>query len=80
MDNPDPTERTAPAADADVLGEAATNTGTLDELTGNDAADGDATGRPRPKAEGSIEDGSAAAGRDENQAGFLKDGGRKFSP
>ena len=35
MDSPDPKERTAPAAEADVLGEEARNTGTLDKLTGD---------------------------------------------
>ena len=74
MDSPD--ERTAPAAQADVLGEAATNTGTLDKLTG----DGDKTGSPRAEDDGSTEDGSARPGRDENQAGFVKDPGSKFSP
>jgi hypothetical protein len=76
MDSPDPKERTAPAAEADVLGEAATNTGTLDKLTG----DGGKAGSPRAEDDGSTEDGSARPGRDENQAGFLKDDDRKFSP
>jgi len=76
MDSPDPKERTAPAAEADVLGEEARNTGTLDKLTG----DGDKAGSPRAEQDGSREDGSASPGRDENQAGFLKDDDRKFSP
>jgi len=89
MTSPDPKERTAPAAEADVLGEEASNTGKLDKLTddGSPRADGGANpradGGANPRADGGAnprEDGSAKPGADENQAGFLKDQDKKFSP
>jgi hypothetical protein len=77
MDSPDSNERTAPAAEADVLGEAASNTGKLEELSGDaDAAHGGRAGQ-RGKPD---EDGSARPGVDENQAGFVKDPEKKFAP
>jgi hypothetical protein len=63
-------ERTAPAAEADVLGEAARNTGTMDGLV-TDEKDKDARNDER---------GQAQPGQDENQAGFVKDPDKKFSP
>ena len=64
--------RTAPAAEADVLGEAACNTGTMDGLTPDRDDKGDASrGKERSEAQ---------PGRDENQAGFVKDPDKKFSP
>lgn len=65
-------ERTAPAAEADVLGEAARNSGTMDGL----APDRDDRGR----AAGADERAEAQPGQDENQAGFVKDPDKKFSP
>lgn len=66
-------DRTAPAAEDDVLGEAARHTGTLDRLQ-----PGRETRRGVP---GDQEDrGEAEPGKDENQAGFVKDADRKFSP
>jgi len=73
MTSPDPKERTAPAAEADVLGEEASNTGKLDKLTDDGSPRADGGANPR-------EDGSAKPGADENQAGFLKDQDKKFSP
>ncbi|MFL6692752.1 MAG: hypothetical protein ACJ8GO_07310 [Ramlibacter sp.] len=73
MASPDRKERTAPAAEADVLGEEASNTGKLGNLTGD--------GSPRADGRGDAqEDGSAEPGADENQAGFMKDQDKKFSP
>jgi len=73
MDSPDPHERGAPAAEDDVLGEAARNTGTFEQLR-EDPARGN-----EPAQRGTAE-GQAEPGKDENQAGFLKDADRKFSP
>ena len=64
-------ERTAPAAEADVLGEAARNTGTMDGLV---------TDEKKDKAARNDERGQAQPGQDENQAGFVKDPDKKFSP
>ena len=65
-------DRTAPAAEADVLGEAARNTGTMDGLVAERDDKGQAS-----RAE---ERGEAQPGKDENQAGFVKDADKKFSP
>lgn len=65
-------ERSAPAAEADLLGEAARNTGTIDALQ---------PARQRPgEAPRSDDGGEAQPGKDENQAGFVKDADKKFSP
>ncbi|HEY1228595.1 MAG TPA: hypothetical protein VGF26_14860 [Ramlibacter sp.] len=64
-------ERTAPAAEADVLGEAARNTGTMEGLV----ADED-----KCRAAPDDERGQAQPGQVENQAGFVKDPDKKFSP
>lgn len=64
--------RTAPAAEADVLGEAARNTGTMDGLMPGRDGQG-------PASRGN-ERGQAQPGKDENQAGFVKDPDKKFSP
>jgi hypothetical protein len=73
MDSPDPQERGAPAAEDDVLGEAARNTGTLEPLR----EDPNRTNEP---AQRGAAEGEAQPGKDENQAGFVKDADRKFSP
>lgn len=65
-------DRSAPAAEADLLGEAARNTGTMDGLA---PARDDSNQAPRGN-----ERGQAQPGRDENQAGFVKDADKKFSP
>ena len=65
-------ERSAPAAEADVLGEAARNIGTLDGLAPERGDRGQATHGD--------ERGEAQPGQDENQAGFVKDPDKKFSP
>ena len=70
-----------PVAQDDVLGEAARATGPVEGLDARVGADGtprdpsDQTGTERGQAEG-----EARPGRDENQAGFLKDKDKKFSP
>lgn len=61
-------DRAAPAAEADLLGDNARNTGTLDKLQ---------PGREAPRG---AESGEAEPGKDENQAGFVKDAAKKFSP
>lgn len=64
MPDPDFPGRSAPAANADVLGEEASNDGTLDGL----AQEGKPNGAPRDP-----DRGQAKPGKDINQAGFLKD-------
>lgn len=68
----DKDHRTAPAAEADVLGEAARNSGSMDGL----APDRD----DKSRTTGTDERGEAQPGQDENQAGFVKDPDKKFSP
>jgi len=77
MDRPDSNERTAPAAEADVLGEEARNTGKLEKLPGD--TDAARTGRADQRGTAN-EDGRAQPGEDENQAGFVKDPEKKFGP
>ena len=72
MTSPSPQERTAPAADADVLGEEARNSGTMEGL-----ADGSGDAGKADRGSGA---GEAQPGKDENQAGFVKDAEKKFSP
>lgn len=62
----------APAAQDDLLGEAARNCG----MPGGIASDRGSR-RQAPRAEG---DGEARPGQDENQAGFLKDSDKRFAP
>jgi hypothetical protein len=78
----DPTPGAQPAAQDDVLGEAARNLGTGALEGADDEMGGKHTPRePRPANHGrSEEDGAAKPGQDENQAGFLKDGDKRFSP
>ncbi|HZY18391.1 MAG TPA: hypothetical protein VFE82_07910 [Ramlibacter sp.] len=74
----DPEEHSAPAAQPDVLGEEARNTGTLEGLTGEGGSDAQSRpGTPRPRGQS---DDEARPGRDENQAGFLKDEDKRESP
>lgn len=73
-DSDDRKERTSPAAEADVLGEEARNTGKLDRLTGGSGDQGSARAERARRRQRPDEDGSARPGDDENQAGFLKDG------
>ena len=69
-------QRGAPAAQDDVLGEAARNQGVVDTTDGRMAPEANqpVPGRPLP------ERGEAQPGKDENQAGFLKDADKRFSP
>ena len=81
MPDPKPDDRTAPAAQDDVLGEAASNTGSMDGLS--DDVGGDGTPRERggqPRPDRGAADGEARPGKDENQAGFVKDPDKPFSP
>jgi len=71
----DPQERTAPAAEADVLGEEARNSGTLVRLQRDERG---AAGGESPAAQG--DNGEARPGQDENQAGFVKDPDKRFRP
>jgi hypothetical protein len=68
-------ERGTPAAQDDVLGEAATNKGTGSPSTPSRGRPGESTPRS-----GASEEGDAAPGVDENQAGFLHDPDKKSSP
>ncbi len=73
--------RTTPAANADILGEETTFDGTLEKPRAGDgapadgsAAGGHPAGNPGRRENGDKpESGSARAGKDINQAGFLKD-------
>jgi hypothetical protein len=70
MPDPRPTsDRGAPAAETDVLGEAARNRGTMDGLKEQPGQRDDAS-----------QPGDAAPGVDENQAGFLKDPDKRDRP
>ncbi len=75
MADPNDPKRPAPAAQPDVLGGEASNDGTMDGLDGQ--VGGDGTPRDRGQAQGGgrsePDEGEARPGRDENQAGFLKD-------
>ncbi len=76
-----PSDRTAPAAQDDVLGEATTNSGTMDGLSDEVGSDGTPRGQGgQPRAERGAADGEARSGKDENQAGFVKDPDKPFSP
>jgi hypothetical protein len=73
-----------PVAQDDVLGEAARATGPVEGADARaferkDRDKGEA-GEVRLERGDAAEDGSAAPGRDENQAGFVKDADKKFSP
>lgn len=80
MPDPKPDDRTAPAAQDDVLGEAASNTGSMDGLAGpgDEEKSGDRGAPTRPDRRAA--DGAARPGKDENQAGFVKDPDKPFSP
>jgi hypothetical protein len=67
-----------PVAQDDVLGEAARATGPVEGLDAQVGADG--TPRERSGERGRADDGAASPGKDENQAGFVKDREKKFSP
>jgi len=65
----------APAAQDDVLGEAMTNKGVPPNAS---AGKGGQPGAGAAKREPG--DGEAAPGKDENQAGFLHDRDKRYSP
>ena len=65
------TPRSQPAAQPDVLGGEARNTGGLEGLSQEVGADG--TPREQKPRDGGQAEGEARPGKDENQAGFLKD-------
>jgi hypothetical protein len=69
MHEPRSPDRTAPAANADILGEEARNEGKMEGLSEDLGQDG----TPRDR-------GQAQPGKDINQAGFLKDEGRHDKP
>ncbi|HYF18174.1 MAG TPA: hypothetical protein VEA40_09935 [Ramlibacter sp.] len=71
------TPRSQPAAQPDVLGGEARNTGGLEGLSQEVGADGTPR-EQKPRDGGQADDGGQAEGearpgKDENQAGFLKD-------
>lgn len=70
MPDPKMPDRSVPAANADVVGDDARMDGTMEELT--EQLDQDGTPRQRGQVRSS-ETGEARPGKDENQAGFLKD-------
>ena len=68
-----------PVAQDDVLGEAARATGPVEGLDATVGADG----TPRDRGQGvdsGRESGEARPGKDENQAGFLHDRDKRYSP
>jgi hypothetical protein len=73
MADPKQKDRGAPAAQPDLLGDEARNTGSMEGLDENVGADG--TPRDRGQAEG-----EARPGRDENQAGFVRDRDKRSQP
>lgn len=93
MADPRQARESAPAAQDDLLGEAARNDGTMEGLdprigsdgTPRDRADAPKSGsrpaaRPDPARPGEERPGEAQPGRDENQAGLVKDPDKRFSP
>ena len=68
MAEPKQPKQQQPSAQADVLGDDASHSGSMDGLTGEVGADG----TPRDRGQGR-EDGDARPGADENQAGFVRD-------
>lgn len=70
MPSPKMPDQSVPAANADVLGDDARTDGTMDGLSDQVGQDG--TPRDRGQA-GGQERGDARPGKDENQAGFLKE-------
>ncbi len=62
-----------PTAQDDVLGEATRATAPVEGLPPQPEGGADGRGQAR-------QDGEARPGRDENQAGFLKDADKRFSP
>ena len=73
----DKDQRGAPAAQDDVLGEAARNTGVVDTTDGRMTPDAN---DPVPGRGRTDDKGEARPGQDENQAGFVKDGDKRYSP
>jgi len=77
MAEPKQPGRSAPAAQPDLLGDEARNTGNMDGLTDEVGADGTPRDRGQAREEG---DGEARPGRDENQAGFVRDRDKREAP
>ena len=83
MPDPKDPSRSQPTAQPDVLGGEASNDGSMEGLTGQ--VGGDGTPRDRGQAGGGggrsePDEGEARPGKDENQAGFLKDGDKADRP
>ena len=77
MATKDKDQRGAPAANDDLLGEAARNEGAVDTTDGRMTPDAN---EPVPGRGRANDRGEAKPGEDENQAGFLKDPDQRFSP
>ena len=81
MADPRQARESAPSAQDDLLGEAARNDGTMEGLDPRVGADGtprdrsDSATADRPRGEG-----EARPGKDENQAGFVKDADKRSQP
>lgn len=70
-----------PTAQDDVLGEAARATGPVEGLDANLGADGTPRERAgQPKGGRGEAEGEAQPGKDENQAGFVKDDDKRYQP
>ncbi len=81
MADPRQPRESAPSAQDDLLGEAARNDGTMEGLDPRVGADGTPRDRSdRPATERGTAEGEARPGKDENQAGFVKDSDKRFQP
>ncbi len=81
MADPRQPRESAPSAQDDLLGEAARNDGTMEGLDPRVGADG--TPRDRsdaPASDRASSEGEARPGKDENQAGFVKDTDERQRP
>lgn len=70
-------QRGVPSAQDDLLGEEARNRGNVDTADGRMAPEAN---QPVPGRRPRAEDGEAQPGKDENQAGFVKDQDKRDSP
>lgn len=79
MAEPKQPRESVPSAQDDLLGEAARNDGTMEGLDPRVGADGTPRDRSDPDRPATAE-GEARPGKDENQAGFVKDPDQRSRP
>lgn len=81
MADPRQPRESAPSAQDDLLGEAARNDGTMEGLDPRVGADGTPRDRADPTApDRAKSEGEARPGKDENEAGFVKDADKRSRP